>query len=692
MGNQSSVPTRVRAILGLVILAAGCTWPGQTPECASEQLVTILESPAAFALVPLALDDPGYAGPVTFRWSIPAECNPRTLSLAIGTDESTSGAVWYLSGESRSFTLEPGFVPLGQRPVYLTAGHAYYWTVRSWSHGDFRASPRRLTVGDVCEGPGPYPTPVYTRMYPAGGSVVSIPVGLGWEETSDCYPSYYRLEVSTSPDFARSRTSIEDVRGSSGEPQLITRWTPTAALRPGTPYWWRIQGMYPGGAPGEFSVGLLFFTGPRCDDSTLPAPLLSSPANGQVLDSLLPTFHWVNLAGCLPEHYRIEVSTDPAFGPETMVDRTGPDTTLSLISPLASATQYWWRVTPLVSGLSGRHSPIFTFFTGPVCDAAGLVAPSLLSPVSGEMIPDPRSTLRWAHPASCIPLSYRVDLSRDPSFATGNVGGYTDDPTTVWAARLRDCQAYYWRVQPIVASGAGPFSETRSFFTNASAPVACSPEADLLGIGTPTLPTPPGPALPPIGPGTPAMEPVSLTLTGDANCRQGPGTTYPIVISLAQGDNLSAEGRNAESTWWYALLNSASHCWVSEAVVELTGGDPSLLPIIAALPLPATPTPTPTRTPTPVVSVPNAPTNLTVVSAVCSASSYSITLSWTDNAKNEAGYRVYRNGILIATLAANSTGYTDSLPCCGPTNFAVEAYNSAGSSKRAEITAPECVY
>jgi len=180
----------------------------------------------------------------------------------------------------------------------------------------------------------------------------------------------------------------------------------------------------------------------------------------------------------------------------------------------------------------------------------------------------------------------------------------------------------------------------------------------------------------------------------NANCRQGPGLGYPVVTSVAQGETVPVEGRNANNTWWWVLPGSIGHCWVSGSAVELTGGDPGLLPIIPAPPLPPTPTPTrtPTRTPTPVVTVPNAPTNLIVASASCPGANFTVTLQWTDNAKNETGYRVYRGKELVATLPADSTGYTDNPPCCGPITYGVEAYNAAGASTRVEVTEGECVY
>ncbi|MDH5505998.1 MAG: peptidoglycan DD-metalloendopeptidase family protein, partial [Anaerolineae bacterium] len=53
---------------------------------------------------------------------------------------------------------------------------------------------------------------------------------------------------------------------------------------------------------------------------------------------------------------------------------------------------------------------------------------------------------------------------------------------------------------------------------------------------------------------------------------------------------------------------------------------------------------------------PAQPTNLSASPADCSA----ILLSWSDNSGSEAGYKVYRDGALLATLGSNATSYLDS--------------------------------
>ena len=85
------------------------------------------------------------------------------------------------------------------------------------------------------------------------------------------------------------------------------------------------------------------------------------------------------------------------------------------------------------------------------------------------------------------------------------------------------------------------------------------------------------------------------------------------------------------------------------------------------------------------LTAPSAPSNL----QASAASTSSISLSWTDNANNEDNFRIYRSGSstgtysLIATLAANTTSYTNSGLSEGTQYFyQIEAVNAAGTSSR----------
>ena len=52
-----------------------------------------------------------------------------------------------------------------------------------------------------------------------------------------------------------------------------------------------------------------------------------------------------------------------------------------------------------------------------------------------------------------------------------------------------------------------------------------------------------------------------------ANLRQGPGTAYPVVGSMAGGEQAEVLGRNAESTWWQVVLANGTEGWVNASLV-----------------------------------------------------------------------------------------------------------------------------
>ncbi len=101
---------------------------------------------------------------------------------------------------------------------------------------------------------------------------------------------------------------------------------------------------------------------------------------------------------------------------------------------------------------------------------------------------------------------------------------------------------------------------------------------------------------------------------------------------------------------------------------------------------------------TPVVSAsavtvncpPAAPTGLSATAV----SQTQVNLSWLDNATNEAAYYVFRGGVNIAPLAANTTSYSDTGLSCGTGySYYVSASNNGGStnSAAASATTNSCV-
>jgi uncharacterized protein YraI len=80
------------------------------------------------------------------------------------------------------------------------------------------------------------------------------------------------------------------------------------------------------------------------------------------------------------------------------------------------------------------------------------------------------------------------------------------------------------------------------------------------------------------------------------NVRQGPGTTYPVVGKLAEGKEVTVEGRNEAGDWWYicCVADSDTRGWVSAALVtpSFAADQAAALPVVASEPAPAaTPAP-----------------------------------------------------------------------------------------------------
>jgi hypothetical protein len=201
---------------------------------------------------------------------------------------------------------------------------------------------------------------------------------------------------------------------------------------------------------------------------------------------------------------------------------------------------------------------------------------------------------------------------------------------------------------------------------------------------------------------------VQVSVTSTTNCRTGPAVYYDLVLTMNPGQTLQVVGKNTSTNYWIISNPAGGTCWLWGQYAVIAGNTNSL----PDYPPPAPPTSKPTRTPKPsptptfkfkpfpitlVVHPPSAPTNLFGSRTNPCGSGFNgstpiwietYTLTWTDNATNETGYRVYRNGSLVASIAANSTQYTNSFDydqgTGGPLydTFGVEAYNNFGPSPR----------
>jgi hypothetical protein len=181
------------------------------------------------------------------------------------------------------------------------------------------------------------------------------------------------------------------------------------------------------------------------------------------------------------------------------------------------------------------------------------------------------------------------------------------------------------------------------------------------------------------------------------------GEEIPISVSMAAGpeDDQSEQGPSEPPAQFPPPPARDSSEQQDEIItptptVTVTPQVPSITPTPTHTPqlppITVTPTVRPTRTHTPKPSPPTAPKKLAIVGKVCNSEEYSVTLGWNDKANNEDGYRVYRGKKLIATLKPNATSYKDKPPGSGPYTYGVEAFNSAGASKRPTVNEEGCLY
>ncbi|MGD0752314.1 MAG: hypothetical protein ABSA23_13020 [Anaerolineales bacterium] len=192
---------------------------------------------------------------------------------------------------------------------------------------------------------------------PAMWSVVaSLSPSLTWTyPDASCNPQGYAIDLRTGPLFT------DHLGGGTGNPS--TSWGPGSPLQPGREYEWGVQAINGTtlGPPAGYNY---FFTGPMCDTNALAAPSLLQPANGAIINELDPSLIWQYPDACLPQGYRVDLSTDPTFADTSLSGGTGtPSTRWGPGNPLANCTVYYWKITPMNDTTLGPVSSVFSFTT-----------------------------------------------------------------------------------------------------------------------------------------------------------------------------------------------------------------------------------------------------------------------------------------------------------------------------------------
>jgi len=198
---------------------------------------------------------------------------------------------------------------------------------------------------------------------------------------------------------------------------------------------------------------------------------------------------------------------------------------------------------------------------------------------------------------------------------------------------------------------------------SATSPSLITKTPSILATGTPSVA---GSATTTV---TPTYSVPILTVNESTNCRTGPGEEYEVIFTYLEGRELEIVGRYDPGNFWLVKSNESPSgtCWLWGQFVELTG---SYWAVSSVTP-PAT-----------VTSAPPRAAGLINYEFFCSVEVMTITIIWADNAEDETGYRMLRNGQVVAELPANSSTYTEStpLPSGQSAEYYIQVYSANGSA------------
>lgn len=208
---------------------------------------------------------------------------------------------------------------------------------------------------------------------------------------------------------------------------------------------------------------------PACAPGDIQIPVLVSPADGANIEIAGLTFHWVyNPTSCLPQEFEIQVSQSPTFDSFSGATLDVGEDHWSPSVGLLPATVYYWRMRGTVTAGPGPWSPTWTFYTGPTCEAAALVAPQADFP-DGFMFVFDAPSFEWTYPDdTCVPPGYHLQVASSDDFSAPVLDLDLSTPATSArpSTELTNCQVYYWRVAATGGGVDGPYSVVKYFSVN----------------------------------------------------------------------------------------------------------------------------------------------------------------------------------------------------------------------------------
>jgi hypothetical protein len=203
------------------------------------------------------------------------------------------------------------------------------------------------------------------NLSPANKAIAPLTPSLHWEYPSSAPSPYPYPAGATGCSFTGYQVHLVSsvdltIEHGGTVGASTTSFAPGTPLQPATLYFWEVRVLTVGGT-GPWSGWRAFYTGPVCETSSLAAPILYSPSG--VIHDVWPTLNWAYPgSSCLPQGYRIDLSTSASFADTSLSGGTGnPSTSWAPAHELNTCTDYYWRVAAINDITLGPFSSTNSF-------------------------------------------------------------------------------------------------------------------------------------------------------------------------------------------------------------------------------------------------------------------------------------------------------------------------------------------
>ena len=323
----------------------------------------------------------------------------------------------------------------------------YTWLVRAGNAAGWVDSTSRRYIADT-------PPSAPSISAPANGSSFNLgsSTSFTWTGPAGVTVDRYNLRIVPGSDLNGSPATNSEPSGTS---QTINFTAPPFAA--GSHIWSvRAIKVTPSGynhSTYETTIGWGAYAPTRTftlQEAAFPAPILTSPVNGNDLDGPPYVFTWTGVSGA--GAYNIKISTNSAFTTTITNDLNvaGTATSYSYNNFLKWGTTHYWQMRTLNSSGSqwGPWSQVQNFVPRQAIQAP----PELISPADQSAVTDATLTFQWGTVPNVT--SYEILVDNNSGFGSPELNKANYQNTTYTINNYLSDNVYYWKVRAKLSDGA----------------------------------------------------------------------------------------------------------------------------------------------------------------------------------------------------------------------------------------------